>query len=269
MTELTYQATRVVPEQHSKLYWAISDSLTMIWRTLRHITRNLESLLLGFFLPVMILLLFVYVFGGAIDTGNTAYINYVVPGIIILTAGYGAARTAESVSRDMTIGLIDRFRTLPILSASVLTGHVVTSVVRNLLSTGLVIVVALLIGFRPAASPLAWLAVLGILVLYILAISWLGVVVGLAASSTDGASAFSFFVLFLPYVSSAFVPTETMPKALHFIAENQPYTHVIETIRALTTAEPLGSHGWLALVWTGGITIVSYVLAVFLFKRKE
>ena len=181
----------------------------------------------------------------------------------------GAARTAESVSRDMTVGLLDRFRSLPILSASVLTGHVVTSVVRNLLSTVLVIVVGLLIGFRPAAGPLEWLAVLGILVLYILAISWLGVVVGSAASSTDGASAFSFFVLFLPYVSSAFVPTETMPKALHYIAENQPYTHVIEIIRALTTGGPIGNHGWLALIWTVSITVVSYVVAVFLFKRKE
>jgi ABC-2 type transport system permease protein len=192
-----------------------------------------------------------------------------VPGIIILAAGYGAARTAESVSMDMTVGLIDRFRTLPILSSSVLTGHVVTSVVRNLLSTGLVIGVALWIGFRPTAGPLGWLAALGILVLYILAISWPGVIVGLIASSTEGASAFSFFVLFLPYVSSAFVPTETMPKALHFIAENQPYTHVIETIRALTTGNQMGSHGWLALAWTGGITLVSYALAIYLFKRKS
>jgi len=155
-------------------------------------------------------LLFVYVFGAAIDTGDTAYINYVVPGIIILAAGYGAARTAESVSLDMAVGLIDRFRSLPILSASVLTGHVVTSVVRNLLSTVLVIALALLIGFRPTADSLAWLAALAILLLYILAISWLGVVVGLAVRSVEGASAFSFLVLFMPYVSSAFVPTETM-----------------------------------------------------------
>ena len=156
------------------------------------------------------MLLFVYVFGAAIDTGDTAYINYVVPGIIILAAGYGAARTAESVSLDMAVGLIDRFRSLPILSASVLTGHVVTSVVRNLLSTVLVIALALLIGFRPTADSLAWLAALAILLLYILAISWLGVVVGLAVRSVEGASAFSFLVLFMPYVSSAFVPTETM-----------------------------------------------------------
>ena len=155
-------------------------------------------------------MLFVYVFGGAIDTGDTAYINYVVPGIIILAAGYGAARTAESVSLDMAVGLIDRFRSLPILSASVLTGHVVTSVVRNLLSTVLVIALALLIGFRPTADSLALLAALAILLLYILAISWLGVVVGLAVRSVEGASAFSFLVLFMPYVSSAFVPTETM-----------------------------------------------------------
>jgi ABC-2 type transport system permease protein len=268
MPELTNKAGTVIPEHRSKLYWAINDSLTMIWRTLRPITRNLEMLLLGLILPVNMLLLFVYVFGGAIDTGNTTYINYVVPGIIILAAGYGAARTAENVSLDMAVGLIDRFRSLPILSASVLTGHVVTSVVRNLLSTILVIVVALLIGFRPSADPLAWLAILGILLLYILAVSWLGVVIGLAAKSVEAAGAFSFFVLFTPYISSAFVPTETMPKVLHFIAENQPYTHVIEVIRALTIGEPAGSHGWLALVWTGGITMISYVVAVYLFKHK-
>jgi ABC-2 type transport system permease protein len=240
----------------------------MIWRTLRPITRNLESLLLGFILPVNILLLFVYVFGGAIQTGSTTYINYVVPGIIILAAGYGAARTAENVSLDMQVGLIDRFRSLPILSAAVLTGHVVTSVVRNLLSTILVIAVALLIGFRPTAGPLAWLAALGILSLYILAISWLGVVVGLAAKSLEGASAFSFFLLFTPYISSAFVPTETMPKVLHSIAENQPYTHVIETLRVFTVGGTIGSHGWLAIAWMGGITLASYVVAVYLFKRK-
>jgi len=257
-----------MPEHHSKLYWAINDSLIMVWRTLLPITRNLEMLLLGLILPVNILLLFVYVFGGAIDTGNTTYINYVVPGIIILAAGYGAARTAENVSLDMAVGLIDRFRSLPILSASVLTGHVVTSIVRNLLSTTLVIAVALLIGFRPSADPLAWLAALGILLLYILAVSWLGVVIGLAAKSVEAAGAFSFFVLFTPYISSAFVPTETMPKVLHSIAENQPYTHVIEVMRALITGGPASSHGWLALVWTGGITVVSYIVAIHLFKRK-
>jgi ABC-2 type transport system permease protein len=240
----------------------------MIWRTLRPITRNIESLLIGFILPINILLLFVYVFGGAIDTGATTYINYVVPGIIILAAGYGAAKTAENVSLDMAVGLIDRFRSLPILSASVLIGHVATSIVRNLLSTVLVIAVALLIGFRPSAGPLAWFAALGILLLYILAISWLGVVVGLAAKSVEGASAFSFFVLFTPYISSAFVPTETMPKGLHLFAENQPYTHVIEVIRALTTGGPIGSHSWLAVAWTGGIMIASYAVAVYLFKRK-
>src|SRR5512145_461424 len=244
---VTNKAGVITPEHRSKLYWGIQDSLTMIWRTLRPILRNTESLLIGFFLPVNILLLFVYVFGGAIDTGATTYINYVVPGIIILAAGYGAAKTAENVSLDMQVGLIDRFRSLPILSVAVLTGHVITSVVRNLLSTILVVAVALLIGFRPTADPLAWLGTLGILSLYILSISWLGVVVGLAAKSLDGASAFSFFILFTPYISSAFVPTETMPKALHWIAENQPYTHVIETIRALTTGGSMGSHGWLAL----------------------
>ena len=268
MAEFMNKAGSVLPEHRSRLYWAINDSLIMIWRTFRPVTRNIESILLGFILPVNILLLFVYVFGGAINTGSTTYVNYVVPGIIILAAGYGAARTAENVSLDMQVGLIDRFRSLPILSAAVLTGHVITSVIRNLLSTILVIAIALLIGFRPTADPWAWLATLAILSLYILAISWLGVVVGLAAKSLEGASAFSFFILFTPYISSAFVPTETMPKALHYIAENQPYTHVIETIRALTLGGMPGSHGWLALAWMGSITLGSYMLAVYLFKRK-
>jgi ABC-2 type transport system permease protein len=258
----------MTPEHRSKLYWALNDSYTMIWRTLRPITRNTESLLISFILPVNILLLFVYVLGGAIDTGTTTYINYVVPGIIILAAGYGAARTAEYVSLDMKVGLIERFRTLPIMSTSVLTGHVITSVVRNLMSTLLVIAVALLIGFRPRASLLEWISVLGILLLYILAISWLGVVVGLAAKSVEAAGAFSFFVLFMPYISSAFVPTETMPKALRMVAENQPYTHVIEVIRALTTGGLVGNHGWLALLWTGGIMVAAYISAAYLFKRK-
>lgn len=268
MSEFPHKAETVSPEHRSKLYWGIQDSLTMIWRTLRPITRNLESLLIGFILPVNILLLFVFVFGGAIDTGTTKYVNYVVPGIIILAAGYGAARTAENISLDMQVGLIDRFRSLPILSTAVLTGHVLASVIRNLLSTILVIVVALLIGFRPTTDLLAWLATIGILALYILSISWLGVVVGLAAKSLEGASAFSFFVLFTPYISSAFVPTETMPKALHVIAENQPYTHVIEVVRALTTGGPMGDHSWLAVAWTGGIMVASYTVAVYLFKRK-
>lgn len=256
-------------EQRSDAYWAVNDSITMIRRSLRHVTRNIDSLLIGFFLPVMLLLLFVYVLGGAINTGGVDYINYVVPGIILLCSGYGASLTAVSVATDMQIGLMDRFRSLPIHSASVLTGHVAASLARNTISTVLVTAVALLIGYRPAASPGGWLLAAGILLLFILAMSWLSVMFGLLAKSVEAASAYSFVVLFLPYLSSAFVPPQTMPTVLRSVAENQPITHVIETVRAITFGESPGSHVWLAAAWCAGITALCYALSIRLFMRKD
>ncbi len=241
---------------------------TLMWRSLRHLTRSLDTLLLMVFLPLMILLLFVYVFGGAINTG-TAYINYVVPGIILLCAGYGASQTAISVTTDMVRGIIDRFRSLPIASSAVLTGHVAAAVARNLISTAIVVVVAYAIGFRPRASAVEWLGAIGLVVLFVLAMSWLSVVFGLIARTVEGAGGFGFFVLFLPYVSSAFVPTHTMPKALHFVAQHQPVTPIIETIRGLLLGTPIGDSGWLAVAWCGGILAVSYALARYLFGRSR
>lgn len=245
----------------------MSDALTMTGRSLRHLTRSFDSLLLTVFLPLMILLLFVYVFGGAINTG-TAYINYVVPGIILLCAGYGAAQTAISVTNDMVQGIIDRFRSMPISSAAVLTGHVTASAVRNLFSTAIVITVAYGIGFRPNAGVLEWTAALGMVLLFVLAMSWLSVVFGLIAKSVEGAGGFSFFILFLPYVSSAFVPAETMPRVLQFVANNQPVTPIIETLRGLLLGTPIGNSAWLALAWCLGILAVSYLLARRLFQRR-
>ncbi len=243
-------------------------TLTLVWRSLRHLTRSLDTLLMMVFLPLMILLLFVYVFGVAINTG-TVYINYVVPGIILLCAGYGASQTAISVTNDMVRGIIDRFRSLPIASSMVLTGHVAASLARNLVSTAIVVGVAYGIGFRPQASVMEWLGVLGLLALFVLAMSWLSVVFGLIAKTVEGAGGFSFFVLFLPYVSSAFVPTHTMPKALQFVAENQPITPIIETTRGLLLGTPVGDSAWLAAAWCGGIFVVSYVLARHLFGRRN
>lgn len=251
----------------NRLYWGLTDSLVLIARSLRHTVRNIDSLLLSFALPVMVLLLFVYVFGGAIDT-RAAYVNYVVPGIILLCTGYGASTTAVSVANDMVTGVIDRFRSLPILSSAVLTGHVVASVVRNLLATTLVIAVALAAGFRPTAGPARWLAVLGVLLLFILAMSWAAVALGLLARSVEGASGFTFFILFLPYLSSAFVPTATMPEALRLIAANQPVTPVIETLRGLLLGQPIGNHGWLAVAWFGGLLVAAYAASAYLFRRR-
>ncbi len=245
----------------------LRDSMVFIGRGLRHSVRSVDALLVAVFLPVAILLLFVYVFGGAIAVG-TRYIDYVVPGIILLCAGYGAAGTAVGVNTDMTNGVIDRFRSLPIAGSAVLTGHVVASVVRNLVSTSLVLVVALLIGFRPVGGPLAWLGVVGVLLLFMAGVSWLAACFGLLARSPEAAGAFSFVIMFLPYLSSAFVPTETMPAALRGIADNQPVTPVIETLRGLLMGGPVGDSGVLAVLWCAGFVVVGGIGTALLFRRR-
>lgn len=236
-------------------------------RSLVHSLRDGESLLMAITLPVMLMLLFTFVFGGAIDpTGN--YVDYVVPGIILLCAGFGAASTAVYVARDLQTGIIDRFRAMPLRSGAVLTGHVVSSLARNLLATGVVIGVALLVGFRPTADPWGWVAAAGVIALYILTITYLFAAIGLAAGTPEAASGYGFIILFLPYLSSAFVPVDTMPSWLQWIAENQPVTPIIETIRGLLFHLPLGSQPWWALGWCVGILLISIAWGAWLFLRK-
>jgi ABC-2 type transport system permease protein len=249
------------------LTWAVADSGAMVGRSVRHSVRNLESLLMSVILPVVLMLLFVYVFGGAIDpTGH--YADYVVPGIILLCTGYGAASTAVDVAQDMAEGVVDRFRSMPILSSAVLTGHVVASVARNVLATLLVVGVAYLTGFRPDAGPLEWLAVAGVLLLWVLALSWVAVCFGLLARTVEGANGFTFLVLFLPYLSSAFVPTDTMRAGLRAVAEVQPVTPITETLRGLLLGTPIGSYGWQAVVWCAGLLLAAYAAASVLFRRR-
>ncbi|MCL3860931.1 ABC transporter permease [Actinotalea sp. K2] len=245
---------------------ALRDTSTMIGRSVRRSTREIDTLLLSILLPVMVMALFVYVFGGAI-TPEGGYVDYVVPGVILLCAGYGAAQTAVAVAGDMAEGIVDRFRTLPILPSSVLVGHVVASLARNTVSTVCVVGVAYAVGFRPTAGSLEWLAAAGVVLLFVLGFSWLSVCVGLVAGSAESASGFTFFVLFLPYVSSAFVPTETMPRALHAFAEHQPVTPVIETLRGLLMGTP-NDAAWLAVAWCAGLAVVGAVGAAVLFGRR-
>jgi ABC-2 type transport system permease protein len=249
------------------LTYAASDSAAMVGRSVKHTVRNLESLLMSVILPVVLMLMFVYVFGGAIDpSGN--YANYVVPGIILLCTGYGAASTAVDVAQDLSEGVVDRFRSMPILSSAVLTGHVVASVARNTLATVLVVGVAYLTGFRPDAGPVEWLAVVGVLLLWVLALSWVAVCFGLLARTVEGANGFTFLVLFLPYLSSAFVPVETMKAGLRAVAAHQPVTPVTETLRGLLLGTPVGSYGWQALAWCAGLLVVAYAAATALFRRR-
>ncbi|NEE01376.1 ABC transporter permease [Phytoactinopolyspora halotolerans] len=258
------------PAPRPSLAWNIADAWVLIGRSLRHTVRNGDALFMGVFLPMMLLLLFVYVFGGALEAGiaQSDYVDYVVPGVILLTAGFSAATTAVSVTTDMTTGVMDRFRSLPITNWIVVLGHVVASLARNLFSTALVVGVALLIGFRPSASFLDWVAAVGVISLFILMMTWVSVMFGLIAKSADAASGFTFFILFLPYMSSAFVPVETMPAALRGFSEHQPITPIIETVRGLLMGTPIGDSAWQAVVWTVGILVIVIPVSARLFRRR-
>lgn len=247
----------------------LRDTTALVGRTVRRTTRQLDTLLVSVMLPVMLLLMFTYVFGGAIDPSGR-YVDFVVPGIILLTAGYGAANTAVEMASDMTNGIIDRFRSMPIRPTGVVTGHVVASMARNAVSSALVVGAAFLVGFSPDATLLDWLGALGMVALFVLALTWVGVAVGILASGPEAASGFTFFALFLPYVSSAFVPPESMPSVLETIAAWNPVTPVTDTMRSLLLGLPLDTSTWVsAVAWCAGIFLVARVGAGLLFSRRR
>ncbi|SED75234.1 ABC transporter permease [Ruania alba] len=238
-----------------------------IARSLRHSVRNVDAMLMAILLPVMLMLLFVYVFGGAIDSSGD-YVNYVVPGIILLCAGFGASSTAIDVAGDKASGIMDRFRTLPIRSWAVVTGHVVASLARNLVATVVVLGVALAIGFRPTAGVGEWLLAIGVVAAYILAITYLFAAIGLATGSPEAANGYGFVLLFLPYLSTAFVGAETLPSWLRGFAEHQPITPVIETLRSLLMGTPAGDAPVVALVWMVAILTTAVVWSAIVFARQ-
>ncbi len=243
----------------------MTATLTMVGRGIRLSRRNLDLMIMAVVLPVLMMSLFVYVFGGAISSVES-YVDYVVPGIVVLCTGYGAASTAMSVADDMRKGVVDRFRSMPISSFAVLTGHVTASVARNAVATCAVLLVALAMGFRPSASFAGWTLALGLLLVHVLALSWLAAGFGVIARSVESAGLLGFFMLFVPYLSSAFVPVATMPAWLRVISEHQPVTPVIETVRALLNGLPVTS-GWLAPAWSGGLLVVAFGWATWLFRR--
>ncbi|HLS62467.1 MAG TPA: ABC transporter permease [Ruania sp.] len=258
LTPAAPRAARVLPG---------TEEAVFIGRSLRHSLRNVDAMLMAVLLPVLLMLLFVYVFGGAFDPSGD-YVNYVVPGIILLCAGFGASSTAVDVAGDKAAGIMDRLRTLPIRSWAAVTGHVVASLVRNLLATAVVIGVALAIGFRPSAGVGNWLLAIAVVAIYILAITYLFAAIGLATGSAEAANGYGFVLLFLPYLSTAFVGADTLPTWLRGFAEHQPITPVIETVRALLMGTPAGSAPALALVWLAGILAMAIVWSVILFKRQ-
>ncbi|MFC4011604.1 ABC transporter permease [Nonomuraea purpurea] len=245
-----------------------SDTAALLGRSLRHIARSPDTIITTTIMPIAMMLMFVYVFGGAINTGSDSYVNYMLPGILLITVASGIAYTAFRLFIDMKGGIFERFQSMPIARSSVLWAHVLTSLVANLISLVVVVVVALLMGFRSAAGAGAWLAVAGILILFTLALTWLAVIPGLSAKSVDGASAFSYPLIFLPFLSSAFVPTDTMPGPVRAFAENQPVTSIVNAIRALFTEQPVGADLWIALAWCAGILVVAYLFAMNTYRRK-
>ncbi|MDH2425893.1 ABC transporter permease [Sphaerisporangium sp. TRM90804] len=247
----------------------MSDSLAMIDRSLRLSVRNVDALITSLALPVLMMLIFVFLFGGAVNTGGGgAYVQYVVPGVLVLCAGFGAGNTAIRVTQDMTGGIIDRFRSLDVSPTAILVGHVTASLARNLAASALVFGVATAIGFRSQATFPGLLAAAAVLLAFILAISWVGAAVGLLAKSPEAASGFTFFIAFLPYPSSGFVPVQTMPSWIHGFAENQPITPVIEALRGLLLDQPVGAAPWLALAWCAGIVAVGMTASATMFRRR-
>ncbi|MFI6046530.1 ABC transporter permease [Nocardia sp. NPDC051321] len=250
----------------SPLATVYTDSAVMFRRAVRHTLRSRDTLLISLLLPVLIMLLFVYVFGGAIQVDGP-YIDYVIPGIILLCTGFGASITATSVATDLRTGAVDRFRTLPIYRQALLAGHVGEGVLRNMIAVAIVLVVGVLLGFRPTANLFAWLGALAIIVLFVHAITWIAVALGLLAQNPEAAGGFTYAIMFIPYISSAFVPTASMPSWLRRFAEHQPATPVIDTLRALLYGTESGA--LLAVLWSIGLAIVGYLCAAMLFARRS
>jgi len=244
------------------------DTGVMLGRSMRHVTRSMDTIITVTIMPIAFMLLFVYVFGGAIRAGTDNYVNYLMPGILLIAIASGISYTAFRLFNDLQNGIFERFHSMPIARSSVLWGHVLTSLVSNAISVVVIVLVGLLMGFRSSAGVLAWLAVVAILALFTLALTWVAVIAGLSASSTDGATAFSYPIVFLPFVSSAFVPTDTMPGPVRAFAENQPVTSIVNTIRALLGQQPVGGAIWIGLTWLVGVLIVAYAFAMVAYRRK-
>ena len=245
-----------------------SDMTIMLGRSMRHILRSMDTIITVTITPIAMMLLFVYVLGGAIQTGTDNYVNYLLPGILLMAIASGIAYTSYRLFMDMQRGIFERFHSMPIARSAPLWGHVLTSLVSNAISVVVIILVALLMGFRSSAGVLSWLAVAGILTLFTLALTWIAVIAGLSATSVDGAGAFAYPLIFLPFISSAFVPTASMPGPVRAFAENQPVTSIVEAIRALLSNQPVGNELWVALGWCVGIMLVAYTFAMRVYKKR-
>lgn len=261
---------RVEPEAKPNFIWLINDTWEMARRSILHIIRSFDQVLSLILFPIMFMLLNRYVLGGAIDTGDVSYANYLFAGILVQVLAFGANYTTINLAVDLKEGIVDRFRSLPMASGALLFGHVSADLVRNMISGVIITGVGFLVGFRPTANLGDWLCVIGLAILLTLAISWLSAILGLFVKTLEAAQWIGFVFIFpLTFISSAFVPTSTMPAALRAFAENQPLTQVINAMRHYLVGTPLGNSGWLSVVWCTGIIVVSVPLAMWLFERRS
>ncbi|WP_160717012.1 ABC transporter permease [Chitinophaga solisilvae] len=244
------------------------DMSVMMGRSLRHIFRSMDTIITVTIMPIAMMLLFVYVLGGAIQTGTDNYVNYLLPGIMLIAIANSIGYTSFRLFTDVQRGIFERFNSMPVARSAALWGHVLTSLVSNAISLTVIVLVALLMGFRSSAGVFSWLAVAGILALFTLALTWVAAISGLSAKTIDGASAIAYPIHFLPLISSAFVPTSTMPRGVRAFAENQPVTSIVDAIRSLLSNQPVGSEIWVALAWCVGIMIWAYIFAMIVYRKR-
>ncbi len=257
------------PSRLGEMYWWFDNAWVLTARSVKHITRNLDQLLGVVLMPVMFLLLFRYAFGGAIQTGDTSYVNFLVAGILVQTLAFGASTTTINLVIDLQRGIVDRFRSLPMAGSALLIGHITADLVRNTLAAAIMLAASFLVGFRPTAGPVQWVLIFGLIFLFTFAFSWFCAILGLLVKSFEAAQWLGFVIIMpLTFASSAFVPTGTMPTVLRVFAENQPFTHVIAALRSWMVGTPTGSSGWLAFVWCAGIIAVSVPLATWLYRGR-
>jgi ABC transporter DrrB family efflux protein len=257
------------PMKRSRLYWVFSDTAQLVKRSLLHIKQDPDQLLGVTLQPIMFIVLFRYVFGGAINTGGISYVNFLMAGIFVQTAAFGSTTTSISIASDLKEGIVDRFRSLPMVKSAVISGHIIADLIRSLLATAVMIVAGLAVGFRPHANVFAWTGAIGLLLLITLSLSWIAAIIGLLGKSVEFVQQVSFIWLFpLTFASSAFVPPTSMPRYLRDFAVNQPITQVVDAVRALLLGLPIGNHLWVSLVWLIGILVVAIPFAAFSFKRR-
>lgn len=270
MSDVKSLIAKVEQEDRSKLFWLINDSYEMMRRSVRHIIRSLDQVMSLVMFPIMFMLLNRYVLGGAINTGDVSYANYLFAGILIQTLAFGANYTTINLAVDMKEGIVDRFRSLPMASSALIIGHITADLFRNIISGVIITIMGFLVGFRPTASAKEWLFVFGLAMLFTLAISWLSAILGLMVKSLEAAQWIGFVFIFpLTFISSAFVPIHTLPAVLQAFVRNQPLTHVIDAMRSWLVGTPIGNSAWLSVVWCVSIIVISIPVTSWMFRRRS